>query len=57
MIKNNAEIKTHGGYRPGAGRPAKPDEELRKKRTVYLTDDEFPLVKEFIRQLHSKNPR
>lgn len=49
------EEKKHGGYRPGSGRPPKPEEELRKKRTVYLTDAEVPIVKEFIKQLHKEN--
>lgn len=37
----------HGGYRPGAGR--KPTG--RKRQTIYVTDDEFAKIKEYIEYL------
>ena len=36
-----------GGKRPGAGRPKKPPEELRKRCTLRATQDEWDLILRF----------
>ena len=44
-----------GGARPGAGRkkgkPVKPKSELKKSRSIRMTDDEYPQVIEYLKQL------
>lgn len=44
-----------GGARPGAGRkkgkPVKPKSELKKSRSIRMTDDEYPQVVEYLKQL------
>lgn len=45
MAKKRAPKKApHGGPREGAGRPPLADADKRRKRTVWLTDDEAALV-------------
>ena len=48
-----------GGARPGAGRkkgkPVKPKSELKKARSIRMTDAEYPLVLEYLKQLRAKN--
>lgn len=41
-----------GGYREGSGRPSTG----RKKRQLYITDEEYEKVKEYIEQLRSTPP-
>ena len=48
IIKNNP---TWGGIRPGAGRPSTG----RKKRTLYITDAEYKIIKEFLKNLRPGN--
>lgn len=36
----------HGGYREGAGRPAVPDDKIRRNRTFKATDEEWRRIKE-----------
>ena len=38
-------LYTHGGYRPGAGRPALPEEHIRKARSIKFTDAEWETIK------------
>lgn len=44
-----------GGARPGAGRkkgkPVKPKSELKKSRSIRMTDEEYPKVIEYLKQL------
>lgn len=44
-----------GGARPGAGRkkgkPVKPKSELKKSRSIRMTDEEYPQVVEYLKQL------
>ena len=35
----------HGGYRPGAGRPSLPEDEIRKTRAIKFTDAEWEKIK------------
>lgn len=44
-----------GGARPGAGRPPVPEEKKRKKRSVRLTDEEYEIIREYIKKLHKKD--
>jgi len=46
---------THGGTRPGAGRPKV--SELRKSRQIRLNDTELQAVKKFIKVLRSRPHR
>ena len=44
-----------GGARPGSGRPPVPKEQKCKRRSVYLTDEEYDIVRAFIKELHKKD--
>ena len=45
---------THGGLRPGAGRPKV--SEPRESRQIRLNDTELLAVKEFLKTLRNKKP-
>ena len=50
--KKENEIKqSWGGKRPGAGRPSTG----RKKRTLYITDEEYNKLKEYLQSLRSES--
>ena len=44
-------LNTHGGARPGAGRPATG---AKRPRAIRLDDDEYDQVKEFLKKIRSK---
>lgn len=45
--KENETKQSWGGKRPGAGRPSTG----RKKRTLYITDEEYNKLKEYLQSL------
>ena len=57
LIKQNTN-SGRGGARPGAGRkkgkPVKPKSELKKVRSIRMTDDEYPKVIEYLKKLREK---
>lgn len=46
-VKMTDQHNNWGGVRPGAGRPKKPEKDLRKMKSMRATDDEWELIKEF----------
>ena len=46
-----------GGQRTGAGRPPAPKEQKCKRRSVYLTDEEYDIIRAHIRELHQKKDK
>lgn len=55
---SNKELNTssgRGGARPGAGRkkgkPVKSETELKKTRSIRMTDEEYPQVIKYLKQL------
>lgn len=45
---------THGGARARAGRKPIPDDQKKKQRNFYLTDDEYTQVRKFVDELIAK---
>lgn len=48
-MTNEKKSSNWGGVRPGAGRPKKAEEDLRKMKSMRATDEEWELIKEFSR--------
>lgn len=56
---NKSKGSGRGGARPGAGRkkgkPVKPKSELKKARSIRMTDAEYPQVLEYLKQLRAND--
>lgn len=45
---------TRGGKRIGAGRPKLPKEEQAKMVSIRLYNDEIPIIKQIVKQMHEQ---
>lgn len=46
LEEEEAPLYTHGGARPGSGRPALPEEKVKKARSIKFSDVEWETIKE-----------